>query len=306
MSATRGRVVRAVVPTMPGVSAEAAPAESVPAPAPAVPAAGGPVLTCEIADRVAYVRLNRPDKRNALSMELMVELQRTAHRLAKDRSLRAVVLSGNGKAFCAGIDLSVLADAKSSFVKGFTPRPWRGTNVFQEACWAWRRIPVPVIAVVHGTCFGAGIQLALAADFRITTPDAQWSVMESKWGLVPDMSGVHALSQLVRIDIAKRMSMTGEILSGEQAAQFGLATAVASEPHTAAGELIDAILVRSPDSVAASKRLFDDTWHTGARRTFARERAEQARLLFARNTAIARKVATGAATPDYAPRPRRG
>ncbi|GAA1753064.1 crotonase/enoyl-CoA hydratase family protein [Nostocoides vanveenii] len=292
---------------MPGVSAETSSVETGPTPtAPATPggAPGAPVLTCEIADRVAYVRLNRPDKRNALSTELLHELQHTAHRLAKDRTLRAVVLAGTGKAFCAGIDLSVLADAKGSFVKGFLPRPWRGTNLFQEACWAWRRIPVPVIAVVHGTCFGAGIQLALAADFRFTTPDAQWSVMESKWGLVPDMSGVHALSQLIPIDIAKRLSMTGEIISGERAAQLGLATAVASDPHTAAGELLDAILVRSPDSVAASKRIFDDTWHAGARRTFARERAEQARLLFARNTAIARKVATGAAKPDYAPRPR--
>lgn len=261
------------------------------------------VLTVDIADQVAFVRLNRPDKRNALSMELMRDLQATARRLGGDRRLRAVVLSGNGKAFCAGIDLSVLADAKGAFVKGFLPRP-RGTNVFQEACWAWRRMPIPVLAVVHGTCFGAGIQLALAADFRFTTPDAQWSVMESKWGLVPDMSGVHALSQLLPIDVAKRMSMTGEIISGERAAELGLATAVAADPHTAAGELVDAILLRSPDSVSASKRLFDQTWHRGPRFTFTRERAEQLRLLFARNTAIARKVVTAQQAPEYAPRPR--
>ncbi|MFN8099467.1 MAG: crotonase/enoyl-CoA hydratase family protein [Dermatophilaceae bacterium] len=286
--------------------AEPAVAEAVVPPQPAAHGAEpatAPVLTCEIADGVAQVRLNRPEKRNALSMELMRELQSTAHRLAGEGGLRAVVLAGNGKAFCAGIDLSVLADARGSFVKGFLPRP-RGTNLFQEACWAWRRIPVPVIAVVHGTCFGAGIQLALAADFRFTTPDAQWSVMESKWGLVPDMSGVHALSQLVRIDVAKRMSMTGEIVSGERAAELGLATAVATDPHTAARELVDAILVRSPDSVAASKRLFDATWHRGPRFTFARERAEQARLLFARNTTIARKAATSGENAAYGPRPR--
>ncbi len=294
------------MPTIEPVPAEPAIAETVAPPEPAphgAEPATAPVLTCEITDGVAQVRLNRPEKRNALSLELMHELQRTAHRLAADRSLRAVVIAGNGKAFCAGIDLSVLADAKGSFVKGFLPRP-RGTNLFQEACWAWRRIPVPVIAVVHGTCFGAGIQLALAADFRFTTPDAQWSVMESRWGLVPDMSGVHALSQLVRIDVAKRMSMTGEVVTGEQAADLGLASAAAPDPHTAARELVDAILVRSPDSVAASKRLFDDTWHAGARRTFARERAEQLRLLFARNTAIARKAATSGERAAYEPRPR--
>mgnify|MGYP000436263917 CR=1 FL=1 len=261
-----------------------------------------PVLACEIADRVAFVRLQRPQKRNALDLDLLTDLRDTARRLAADRGVRAVVLSGAGPAFCAGIDLSVLANSSQFLTRGFLPRPIRGTNLFQEACWAWRRVPVPVVAAVHGSCFGAGLQLALAADFRFTTPDAQWSVMEAKWGLVPDMSGVHSLSQLVGIDVAKRLTMTAEIVSGERAAQLGLATEATADPQSAAGDLVDAILRRSPDSVAATKRLFEATWHRGPRATFAWERRAQLPLLFARNTAIARGAARSIEPAAYGPR----
>ena len=261
-------------------------------------------ISCEIADHIAFVRLNRPEKLNALNLPMLRGLVSTAHSLKSDRSLRAVVLSGTGPAFCAGIDLEVLAGGLGAFGASFVPRPGRGTNTFQEACWAWRRVPVPVIAVVHGHCYGAGLQLALGADFRVSTPDAKWAVMEAKWGLVPDMSGVRSLAQVVGIDTAKELTMTARTLTGEQARDLGLVTRVSTDPHVAAGELIDEILTRSPDSVAATKRLFEATWPGSSRRAFARERIEQARLLLGKNTRIVRAASASKTTPEYAPRAR--
>ena len=184
------------------------------------------------------------------------------------------------------------------------PHPWRGTNLFQEACWAWRRLRVPVVAAVHGHCYGGGLQIALAADLRMTTADAQWSVLEAKWGLVPDMSGIQALSQQVRMDVAKRLTMTGEVVSGERAVELGLASEVHDEPFVAATRFLEEVATRSPDSVAATKRLFGRTWTLGDRRTFARERFEQAKLLATRNTTIAREAAMKRATPVFDPRRR--
>lgn len=252
---------------------------------------------------VAHVRLNRPDKLNALTLPALDELARTARELRKDKTLRAVILSGEGRSFCAGLDFgSVAKDGPVQVARRFAPRPWLGTNPFQEACWAWRRLPVPVIAVVQGHCYGGGLQIALAADFRFTTPDAEWSVLEGKWGLIPDMSGVRSLAQQVGMDTAKRLTMTAEIISGEKAVELGLATATSDAPYDDARALAEQLATRSPDAVAAAKRLFNSRWSASPRRTFARERLEQAVLLAAPNTAIIRKAAGNGSEPRFKPR----
>lgn len=255
---------------------------------------------------MAHVRLNRPDKLNGLTLDMLDDLVRTARGLRDDRGVRAVVLSGNGPSFCAGLDFGTVLKKPASIVPAFVPRPWRGTNTFQEACWAWRRLPVPVVAVVHGHCFGGGLQIALGADFRFTTPDASWSVLEAKWGLIPDMSGIQSLSEVVGVDVAKRLTMTGEVISGDDAGRLGLATGVADDPHEAADALVAQVLTRSPDSVAAAKRLFEGTWHSRPRRTFARERAEQlALLLRTPNTKRAQRAAFAKEDPSFGPRRKR-
>lgn len=265
-----------------------------------------PQLTCTVDGGVARVELNRPDKLNGLTFDILEGLVDTAHRLRADRTLRAVVISGAGKSFCAGLDFGKVMTKPAGVARAFAPRPWRGTNTFQEACWAWRRLPVPVIAAVHGHCFGGGVQIALGADFRFTTPDAQWSVLEAKWGLIPDMSGVRSLAEVVGIDTAKRLTMTGEVFTGAEAARLGLATAAVADPQAAADAFIEQVVTRSPDSVAATKRLFNDTWHSGPRRTFARERAEQLRLLTrSPNTKIARAAAMAKEIPQFGPRAKR-
>ncbi len=262
-------------------------------------------VSCTAADGIAQVRLTRPDQLNGLTLRTLAELVAVARDLRRDRSLRAVVLSGEGRSFCAGLDFGSVLRKPTGIAAAFVPRPWRGTNTFQEACWAWRRLPVPVIAAVHGHCYGGGVQIALAADFRIATPDSEWSVLEGRWGLIPDMTGIRSLAELVGIDTAKRLTMTARMLSGEEAHDLGLVTELAADPEEAALALARELAGRSPDALAAAKRLFDRSWTSSARATFRRERAEQLFLLFAANTRAARKAAFEKVGPRFGPRGRR-
>ena len=254
-----------------------------------------------VADGIAHVRLTRPTKLNALTIDTLNELVATARELGRDKTLRAVVISGEGESFCAGLDFGAVLKQPQRIVTAFIPG-LRGTNTFQEACWAWRRLDVPVIAAVHGHCYGGGLQIALAADFRIATPDSQWSVLEAKWGLIPDMSGIQSLKELVGIDVAKKLTMTAEMFSGERAKELGLVTELDADPVRAAFDLADQLAQRSPDQLAAAKRLFNDNWTTSARRTFSRERVEQLLLLASANTKAAREAAFKKAEPVFGAR----
>ena len=279
------------------------------APTDRVPPVSVPLVSCTVVGGVAHVRLDRPDKLNALTLQTLHELVAVAHGLRHDRTLRAVVLSGEGSSFCAGLDFGTVLKQPAGVVAAFVPRPWRGTNVFQEACWAWRRLPVPVIAAVEGYCYGGGLQLALAADFRIASPDSEWSVLEGRWGIIPDMSGIVTLKELVGIDTAKLLTMTARKVSGKEAHDLGLVTELAADPVGAAHQLAEELAQRSPDALAAGKRLFDGTWTASVRRTFARERAEQLVLLLGANARAARAAAFARGRdgqrPAFGPRTRR-
>ena len=262
-----------------------------------------PRVITEIDGPVAYVWLNRPDKLNGVELDMLQGLLDAAAEIRRNRDVRAVVLQGKGDSFCAGLDFAAAGkSSKARIAQFFLPNPLRGTNRFQQALWAWRELPVPVIAVTRGHVFGAGIQLALAADFRITTPDCQWSVLEAKWGLVPDMSGTVALAELTTADTAKRLVMTGEVFSGEQAVEYGLAMESSENPIKPALELVDALLARSPDSVAASKKLLNRSRRGGLRGAFGRERRYQLRMLRSANAKIARKAGMDGTEPTFKPR----
>jgi enoyl-CoA hydratase/carnithine racemase len=211
-------------------------------------------------DGVADVRLNRPEKMNALDPAMFEGLVETGKALAGDRSLRAVVLSGEGRAFCAGLDFASFMSMANR------ERPARNlvdrehgsaANFAQRAAYVWTELPVPVIAAVHGVAYGGGLQIALGADIRFVTPDAQLSVMEIKWGLIPDMSGTQTLRHLVRLDVAKELTFTGRIVSGTEAATLGLATHVSDDPRAAALALAREIAAKSPNAVRAGKRLLN-------------------------------------------------
>ncbi len=263
------------------------------------------LVTHTVTDGVAEVRLARPEKLNALTLQTLRELVATARTLRGDRTLRAVVLTCDGPSFCAGLDFKAVMGDPPGLVAGFVPRPWRGTNLFQEACWAWRRLPVPVVAAVQGHCYGGGLQIALAADFRVATPDAELSVLEGRWGIIPDMTGIRSLSDLVGLDTAKLLTMTARKVSGTEARELGLVTELADDPLAAAHALAAELVLRSPDALAAAKRLLDGTRTASPRRTFARERAEQLVLLLGANAKVAREAEFGADAPRFGPRRRR-
>jgi enoyl-CoA hydratase/carnithine racemase len=233
----------------------------------------------EIADRVAVATLNRAEKHNALDVPMFEAILSATERLAGEPGVRAVVLHGDGPSFCSGLDVvSIMAAAGG--IEGLSD-PLRGEvpNWFQRAAHDWLTLPMPVIAAVHGTCFGGGLQIALAADVRVCAPDARLSVMEVKWGLIPDMSITRSLPRLVGIDVAKELTFTGRVVSGEQAHALGLVTRLADDPLAAARELAAEIAARSPDSVRRAKRLFNEAWTASAQDALALEARLQSELI---------------------------
>ncbi len=208
-------------------------------------------------DGVAQVRLTRPDKLNALDMEMFAALAQAGAELTAMRGLRCVVLSGEGKAFCAGLDLSVMAAFDAQGAPDLMPRSHGNANLFQEAALVWRKLPVPVIAAVHGVCFGGGLQLAAGADIRISAPDARLSVMELKWGIVPDMGGFALWREKMREDVLRELTYTAREFSGAEALQMGFVTAVDADPLARATAVASEIAGRNPDAIRAAKALFN-------------------------------------------------
>jgi enoyl-CoA hydratase/carnithine racemase len=216
-----------------------------------------PRVTIEVSDHVALVTLNRPEKHNALDGAMFEGIVEAAEQVARMPEVRAVVLHGAGPSFCSGLDVSAFGSLDTILDR---PEGQRA-NVAQRTCTGWIDVPAPVVAAVHGNCFGGGLQIALGADVRFAAPDARLSVMESKWGLVPDMGITSTLPRLVRIDVAKELTYTGRVLSGTEAAELGVVTHVADDPLAAAQELAAEIAGRSPDAMRAAKRLYDTSWH---------------------------------------------
>lgn len=219
-------------------------------------------ISVSLLDGVADVRLVRGDKMNALDAAMFDALVGTAEKLNTQKGLRAVVLSGEGRAFCAGLDtgrFAAMGDKTSKLgLRDLAVRTHGLANHSQQAVWGWRQLPVPVIAAIHGVAFGGGFQLALGADMRFLAPDARMSIMEIKWGLVPDMAGTPILSQLVRDDIFRELTYTGRIFSAQEAMSYGLATRICDDPRNAALEIAREIAVKSPDAVRAIKRLLNN------------------------------------------------
>ena len=217
-------------------------------------------VTLEIIDNIAVVTMNRPDKLNALDMAMFEGLAKTAKKLAKNREIRAVILRGEGKAFCSGLDVKSIMSNPLSAIKLLVKPGRKISNLAQDAGYLWRQLPVPVIAVTQGKCWGGGFQIALGADFRYTTPDCEFSIMEMKWGLIPDMSGSITLRELIPIDLAKELTMTARVFNGQEAKDMGLVTRVSDTPMDEAIKFAKEISTRSPDAIANTKKLFNETW----------------------------------------------
>lgn len=235
-------------------------------------------------DGVADVRLNRADKMNALSIPMFEAVTAAAETVAKDTRIRAVVLSGEGKAFCAGLDLSNFTNPQAFGGDAFgNGRGGHWPNFYQRPGYAWKDVPVPVIAALHGPVFGGGFQIALGADIRIAHPDVQMSLMEIKWGLIPDMSGTQTLRDLVRMDVAKELAFTGRVVRGAEAEKLGLVTRLDENPRDAALALAREIATKNPEAIVYNKLVFESTWHGSDARGLEMEEKLQAKLLMSHN-----------------------
>jgi enoyl-CoA hydratase/carnithine racemase len=236
-------------------------------------------IRVEVEGHVATVTLARPDKHNALDLRMFGAIVEAAEYVAAEPGVRAVVLHGEGPSFCSGLDVSSGFAADDGVSSGEGSLLDKVPNRFQRVAYDWVTLPMPVIAAVHGNCFGGGLQIALGADIRVATPDARLSVMEVKWGLIPDMSITQTLPRLVGIDVAKELLFTGKLFSGEEALRLGLVTHLSGDPLASALQLATDIASKSPDAVRGAKHLLERSWRASAREGLELEAEIQRRLI---------------------------
>jgi len=214
---------------------------------------------------IADVRMVRTDKLNAVDLDMFVALVEAGAELAQDRGLRAIVLSGEGRGFCSGLDIPGLmaGGAKREGPSLIDTTDESPANYAQRAAWVWQEAPVPVIAAIHGVAYGAGFQIAMGADIRFAAPDARLSLREAHWGLIPDVAITQTARNVVPLDVLKELTFTARVISGEQAKEMGIVTHLSQDPLEDAMELAREIAQRSPDAVRAAKRLWNQS-QTGA------------------------------------------
>ncbi|MDN5733301.1 crotonase/enoyl-CoA hydratase family protein [Psychrobacter sp. Rd 27.2] len=251
-------------------------------------------LQMSVTDNILTVTLNRPHKKNAMSFKVVEELIAVAGRVSKDKTIRAVILNGAEGTFCAGIDLGDLNHPKNqAFAVWELMKPWQSS--FQRVCLVWRDVPVPVIAVLEGYCIGAGLQLALACDVRISHPECKLSIMEAKWGLVPDMGLTQSAYGVVREDVLKELAMTARVVDASEGKALGLVSHCSETPLEQAKQLAAELAERSPDAVLASKRVINAMHHQPAT-TLYKEKMWQLKMMLGRNRKLALRKAKQAST----------
>lgn len=237
-------------------------------------------VSIELAENgVAQVRLNRPDKMNALDPAMFEAIIAAGEELRTMKGLRAVVLAGEGRSFCAGLDVSSFTASPDGTRKPLTERTHGNANTFQEVAMTWRKCPVPVIAAVHGVCFGGGMQIASGADIRVVHPASRMAIMEMKWGLVPDMGGYHLWRGMVRDDVLRELVYTNREFTGEEAKEYGLATFVSEDPLGKANDIANTIADRNPEAIRAAKRLSDAMLEKSGDEILMEESVEQSAIM---------------------------
>jgi enoyl-CoA hydratase/carnithine racemase len=264
------------------------------------------------ADGVVELHLARADKMNALDPAMFDALIDAGTRLRDDTRVRAVVLAGRGKAFCAGLDMQSFErmgqDGASGVIGSgaaadLLARTHGIANAAQQVAMVWREVPVPVIAAVHGVAFGGGLQVALGADLRLVAPDTRLSVMEIKWGLVPDMGGMVLMRELARTDVVRELTFTGRIFSGEEAVALGFATRVSADPLADALQMAHEIAQKSPDAIRAGKRLLNAAMAHSAADLLLAESVEQKALVGSANQTEAVRANIERRAPRFMPEP---
>ncbi|CAH9050653.1 Fatty acid oxidation complex subunit alpha [Pseudoalteromonas holothuriae] len=260
------------------------------------------MLSLDYRDNVAWITLNRPEKQNALTLEMFIAIDKTVKQLKKKRHLRAVIIQGAGGNFCSGLDVKSVMKKPSTIFKLLFKWLPGNANLAQRACLAWHSLPVPVIALIDGNCFGGGLHIALGADFRIATHKAQLAIMESKWGLCPDMGSGAILPHLLSYDKALRLATLGTSINSSNALELGLLTEVSDNLQASCEQLLAQLLIRSPDTLSAIKRVNQTAYRQNLRATLAKETFAQLRLLMNKNTKVAMYNATHDELKSYSDR----
>lgn len=247
--------------------------------------------------QVAYITLNRPDKHNALDLDMFEAIVQAQREVAKNPDLRVVILAGEGLDFCTGLDVKSLMKNRGGMRKLLWKwLPWRA-NLAQQVSVGWRQLNIPVIAAMQGRCWGGGLQIALGADFRIAQPESSLSIMEGKWGLIPDMGGTLALRESMARDQAMKLAMTATEITGEEALKLGLVSELDVSPLEKSKALAELLVEKSPDAIAAVKKLYGRYWSAGNGSILARETLYQLKVLTGANQRIAVKRQMGGDLP---------
>ncbi|MBT4519188.1 MAG: crotonase/enoyl-CoA hydratase family protein [Halieaceae bacterium] len=233
-------------------------------------------ISYQLESGIATVTLTRPEKMNALNQDLFEALIATGEAIKADNSVKVVILHGAGKAFCAGLDMELMMAVGDT---DLNERTHGVSNIFQQVAWIWHEMPVPVIAAVHGTCFGGGLQIMTGADIRYIHPDTKLSIMEMKWGIVPDMAGTQLWSTYVRDDIIRELTYTARVFSGLEAGEYGFATRLCDDPLAAAQATAEQIANMNPDAIRAAKRLINNQRQPDFAAGLLAESAEQTALM---------------------------
>lgn len=248
---------------------------------------------------VATVTLNRSTKHNALDMSMFVALDKVIKQIKRNPAIRAVIVRGEGVSFCSGLDIKSLLSNGTAALKLLWKWLPGNANLAQRVSVGWRRLNVPVIMVLHGKCWGGGMQIALGGDFRIASPDCSLSIMEARWGLIPDMGGTPGLLECVPGDQAIKLAMTAEPVDARTAQQIGLITEVAEDPMSAATALAKQLVNRSPDTNRTIKRIYHKIWSVNERRILAKETLNQIRMMTGKNQRIAVKREQGRSELEF-------
>jgi len=261
-------------------------------------------LQLSVHNSIATVTLSRGDKHNAIDMAMFTALDQVIKKVRHDKSIRALILTGEGEDFCTGIDVkSTLTSSLNGFKLLFKWWPSH-SNLAQRVTTGWGTLPFPVIAAVHGRCWGGGLQIALGADIRFTTKTSSWAILENRWGIIPDMGGTLAFKTLLKQDVALELAMSARQISGEQAKEYGLVTFLADNPLAAAQLLAEQLCENSPDANAAIKKLLRKSWWSSTGISLFRESYYQIKVLLSKNQRIAvkRQLKKDDVIPAFLPR----
>lgn len=248
-------------------------------------------IEISVSNHVAHLQLNRPEAHNAIDGPVMNGLLGFARKMMDPGEVRVIVISGKGKSFCAGLDMSSFAEMASGdlnpdredVTEAMADLSPAGANRAQQIGWLWQEVPVPVICAIQGVALGGGLNLALGADIRLVHPQASLGLVEINWGLLPDMSATQSLRRLTSLDRAKELAMTGRRFSGTQALEYGLATEVTSNPVEDALAMAAAITRRNPDAIRAIKRVLNASALVSVAQGLAEEAAASQTILGTQN-----------------------